>query len=1126
MEALVALSLACNVVQLVDFGLKTISSFREIYKDGATIEQQDFKATAQELATLSDDLRKSIQSVPTLTPLARDDEELRQIAVKCRDQAAKLQFELKKLSPLQAGGLRSKVLKTWRSTFKTGPVNDIRNRLLDVQRVLDTKILVGLHQRSKQIALDQEDAFSELHDQLQHFIARLASGFFKSDQVIRSEATRTRNLVTSEHASTRDHITKTLRNLQLGQTADQRKQALIQSLLFPEIKLRQEQIDDAHERTFEWIFDESGEELRPWSCFVTWLKTGSGLYWINGKAGSGKSTLIGFIVSDPRTLDHLQAHPESTNREPLIVSFFFWNAGNVMQKSARGLLQSILHQLLTKEEILFENLAKKDPIIVNRDPNLVWSLRSLRAMLRSALDALNRPLCIFLDGLDEFDEDESELLDIVDILRSYSSVKICASSRPSQLYENAFTGCPRLKLQDLTRTSINTYLRDKLYTTPWSKSFFEADPYETKWFLKQILDKAQGVFLWVKLVVKDITKGLARHDPWAMLYKRVDQLPSDIEKIYERMWSRYTTDLKLYVEDAELFFLMVLHEEISLLQFTVATNSDLRRRCLDDHAVIDLREVLDCCETTRIHVLERCAGLLEVNDLSKDPSERYLHDDPFNRCRDRSESFSDSDEDDKKSDTSADFTTSDHDQASEMQNKTTVSFIHRTARDFVSRTLIDDEEGSHAFLRLDAPCCVLTSRYALWRLDPCAVEWFDLDIELRSIHRPFTELAKADELHEQGQWKDALYELLNTMQRTHAQVSKQATLTQVTRMLRDFFIAGDFLGAVAESGFGEFVRENLEKYPTQSERYLTYLLACTTQDPLERGNMELIRHLLEAGASPLGQSWPFMSERKSALNVTPWHTFLLELATSANDTWEIGVNDLQETLQCFLDRGADIDGPIYWVCGFKSTYYGTSRVVFSSDEDIMIAQATAASLVRHCFGCNLKLGRSIKGGELLSSDDSLKMVMIRRESGQWSRIGSKQDAEQLMEIWSSTERPEDQDLRLFTIDNLERGRLPAGFSPSLTELLRRTSEVIKRSPLFDDEAVSEELAIPGWGLEAAQILLEYCGWTTESYEERVAEWNIPRQLLEGVELDWEEIRRLKESQRITSTASSSSDDTV
>ena len=49
-------------------------------------------------------------------------------------------------------------------------------------------------------------------------------------------------------------------------------------------------IKDAHKETFKWIFDKSGDKLRPWSNCVRWLEKGSRTYWINGKAGSGKST--------------------------------------------------------------------------------------------------------------------------------------------------------------------------------------------------------------------------------------------------------------------------------------------------------------------------------------------------------------------------------------------------------------------------------------------------------------------------------------------------------------------------------------------------------------------------------------------------------------------------------------------------------------------------------------------------------------------------------------------------------------------------------------------------------------------------------------------------------------------
>jgi ABC-type thiamine transport system ATPase subunit len=49
---------------------------------------------------------------------------------------------------------------------------------------------------------------------------------------------------------------------------------------------REERILEAHEKTFRWIFKDSP--------FKHWLesKTGSNLFWISGKAGSGKSTLM------------------------------------------------------------------------------------------------------------------------------------------------------------------------------------------------------------------------------------------------------------------------------------------------------------------------------------------------------------------------------------------------------------------------------------------------------------------------------------------------------------------------------------------------------------------------------------------------------------------------------------------------------------------------------------------------------------------------------------------------------------------------------------------------------------------------------------------------------------------
>lgn len=71
-------------------------------------------------------------------------------------------------------------------------------------------------------------------------------------------------------------------------------QNIINGLSFPEIYTRESNITESFEDTFTWIFQHDG--TRPWSDFVNWLKNGNDLYWINGKAGSGKSTLMKFVA--------------------------------------------------------------------------------------------------------------------------------------------------------------------------------------------------------------------------------------------------------------------------------------------------------------------------------------------------------------------------------------------------------------------------------------------------------------------------------------------------------------------------------------------------------------------------------------------------------------------------------------------------------------------------------------------------------------------------------------------------------------------------------------------------------------------------------------------------------------
>ena len=67
---------------------------------------------------------------------------------------------------------------------------------------------------------------------------------------------------------------------------------VLESLHFPTIESRRANIAAAHASIYEWIFRDTDATGQPNSRFVQWLRSNKDIYWINGKAGSGKSTLI------------------------------------------------------------------------------------------------------------------------------------------------------------------------------------------------------------------------------------------------------------------------------------------------------------------------------------------------------------------------------------------------------------------------------------------------------------------------------------------------------------------------------------------------------------------------------------------------------------------------------------------------------------------------------------------------------------------------------------------------------------------------------------------------------------------------------------------------------------------
>ncbi|KAK3335128.1 hypothetical protein B0T19DRAFT_350465 [Cercophora scortea] len=133
---------------------------------------------------------------------------------------------------------------------------------------------------------------------------------------------------------------------------------IMKCLCASERDARIEQIDPNSGHTFHWVFD------KPSVGLSQWLQRGQGIFWISGKPGSGKSTLMKFVHRDPRTTELL--HRWKSSARQVRASFFFHHRGTAAQKSFEGLLQGIISQILEAQPELMAVIRAACSDIYNR----------------------------------------------------------------------------------------------------------------------------------------------------------------------------------------------------------------------------------------------------------------------------------------------------------------------------------------------------------------------------------------------------------------------------------------------------------------------------------------------------------------------------------------------------------------------------------------------------------------------------------------------------------------------------------------------------------------------------------------------------------------------------------------
>lgn len=725
---------------------------------------------------------------------------------------------------------------------------------------------------------------------------------------------------------------------------------------------------------------------------------------------------MSFVCQDPRTEAALRVW--SGTNETFMPTFFFWSPGTQLQKSLVGLLRSLIYQIMDRLPELMPVLASSLGLAHHRPQQLpTWTetrlLTTLRRLLSDGLEAYR--LCLFIDGLDEFHGNQTALLDLVETLNKTTRVKFCLSSRPYRSFEDALGSSAMLKLQDLTEPDIRRYISDKLDRAPLKALQVPSFPFRLTDTVDKMVKKAEGVFLWVALAVRDQLEGISNGDDYEKLQERLETLPEEIEGLYGHMLRGID---KVYYKEAAQYLQLVHHgQPWSLFEIALAVYNRV-----DDILLfspdISIRDIHNRCILTRARITATCKGFIEVLeypnlDMCQETVATPSGDvSPFMRA----------------------FVKSLQDQNIPFKQRevliktkffsgcTRVNFLHRTAFDFFKY----NEHGKE-FLETNSSANphpqilyvkALLAALILFRTSPG-----DSHVQ-RFIQRIMLQACIAED--ETGVAQPALVDLLDRSlamlyQRYRGQLTDFHWCKAWTDPSDCYDSLGsfnledslttpttgpvDFLGFAASCGLRRYVEHSLEsQFERRDPGMVGYLLSCTI-DGLKfyyvhsSGNLELISSLLKRGADP----------NMEFSNGTAWVSFLQILHKEC--CWRtLAQHSYEETwwgnaLQAFLESGSHVKVRIYGNVEqdfLEDVTHPASSTPLKLTRYVIKLRLSALSVIQESFAGSPKfpeiMHSCVASGASLYTECTGVFFVIRDERDNSRYLDSKLSTQQLSQI--------------------------------------------------------------------------------------------------------------------------------
>ncbi|KIW21374.1 hypothetical protein PV08_01954 [Exophiala spinifera] len=271
--------------------------------------------------------------------------------------------------------------------------------------------------------------------------------------------------------------------------------------------------------TCDWVFRHPK--------FVTWKTEAHAerVLWMNGIPGAGKTILTSYII------DKLQ-NDSKTITIAYIICNSYTSGKNILSETMRGLAAQLLRANPDIMPYAFDNYANKA---------LPPSVSHVRKLLSEILGMIPETF-LFIDGLDEYTESQqrSILTEVLPLTRvTGGTCKVLLSSRDVPSISKRMKSKPRISLRDEysgVEEDIQKYLAEELQEI---KERFEGKENEMEEIIEVIALKADGMFLWVRLILDELRKCYSMDE----LRKTVEGLPKGIDEAYGRVLERITKEM-------------------------------------------------------------------------------------------------------------------------------------------------------------------------------------------------------------------------------------------------------------------------------------------------------------------------------------------------------------------------------------------------------------------------------------------------------------------------------------------------------------------------------------------------------------------------------------------------------